>query len=110
MRTDGEATYYVIQHVWNGVGERWTDTGEGAGFLFDNLTYEQRRGQLGDYYRSLIDPQSAGSALWQRFGINGFEDKDDALRLLRELRALPDCPHTFRLVQRTMSRTQTVVA
>lgn len=110
MRTDGDVTFYVIQHVWNGVGEGWTETGDGAGFLFDGLSYEQRKGQLGDYYRALIKPHGALSDLWQRFGINGFEDKDDALRLLRELRALPNCPHRFRLVRRRIAREQTVVA
>lgn len=110
MRADGEVTFYVIQHVWNGVGENWAGTGDGAGFLFDGLSYEQSQGRLGDHYRSLIAPQSASSDLWQRYGINGFEEKDDALRLLRELRALPSCPHRFRLVRRTMTRKQEVIA
>lgn len=113
MRSDGEVTYFFVQHRWEGEGE-WT-TSDLGGFLFDGLSSEQVRGALGDRYRALMKPQTASSDLWQRYGIHGFLDEDDGREVLRELRALPKGTnrkrrHEFRLARRTITQETAVAA
>lgn len=104
MRCDGTAAYYLIQH--QDERERWVESAL-AHFLFDGLTYAQRCNR-GDKYRALLAPQSANSDLWQKFGINGFEVKEDADAALVEIKKLHP-KRAFRIVYRvSMQATQEV--
>jgi hypothetical protein len=111
MRVDGDVTYYAIEHhCGSWAKDSWVPSALDH-FLFANLTSDQKNGPIGNRYRSLLHPQSATSDLWQRYGINGFVDKDDGLRMLQELRALPwRDDYYFRLVKRTLTQETLVVA
>jgi hypothetical protein len=109
MRRDGSATYFKIEALlevcpgrpeWSGI-----DLGN---VLFADLSFEDKRGELGDRYREMLAPQQASSALWQRYGIHGFVEREDAEKVLRECRLRR--PGTeFRLVRRTITQETEVV-
>lgn len=107
MRSDGDVTYYKIQH--SHTDEAWVSSALDH-FLFKDLSRDEARGRVGDRYRELLAPQSASSDLWQRYGIHGFVEKDDGLRVLRELRALPGEQPEFRLVKRHIVQVTEAVA
>lgn len=100
MRRDGIASFFLIQHEDS--RNDWVESALDH-FLFDGLTWEEKRGPLGDHYRKLILPQSANCDLWQKFGLHGYvvrADADAMLAALKERR--PDKP--FRIVHRTISQ------
>lgn len=110
MRTDGDITYFLIQHRLPGE-QRWADSSLEA-MLFGNMSYEDRIGELGERRRALLAPQGAGSNLWQDFGIHGFERAFDAaavldellLRELRSTRGGRDKTVEFRLAKRSIKQ------
>lgn len=108
MRVDGVATYYVVQHL-SGPGDRreWVDTALDH-VLFRGLSFDQKRGRIGDRFRAIIRAQGPSTDLWQRYGIDGFEAREDADLALLTCRAKTDRLR-FRLVCRTMTRSDLVV-
>lgn len=105
MRTDGWATFYVVQHLGR---NDWCDT-DLSHVLFSPMSYAESTGPLGRRYRKVLEPQSACSALWQRFGIHGFVEHKDATKALRA--AVAADPQTrFRLVQRQIAQHTEVVS
>lgn len=114
MRIDGQVTYYKIQH-WSSMSGRPEDaTWVGSNLehmLFDKMPFEENCGPRGKgaRYRALLSPQSASSELWQRFGINGFVDVDDAMACL--LAVASERPGTpFRIVRQTVTQETCEVA
>jgi hypothetical protein len=99
--SDGNAEYFCIQHQWKRDG-RWADSNL-AGFLFEDLSYTEKRGEVGDRYRSLLAPQSASSDLWQKYGIHGFVNRTDAEAALDALNK-KRLEHKFRIVKRTLTQ------
>lgn len=79
MREDGIVSYYLIQHRQEDSKGRitWVESDLGH-LLFHKLSYNDRKGETGDFYRDLLKPQSATSVLWQRYGINGYEYLNEA--------------------------------
>lgn len=109
MRSDGEALYFFVQH-WGSSGgphKSWVASSLDH-LLFAGMTFEEKRGAKAGEYRELMKPQSASSDLWQRFGINGFVDEEDAFRALDALKERrPDM--RFRVVRRHITQTTEVV-
>lgn len=105
MRRDGTVMYFAVQHIDSSC--RWVESALDH-LLFKDLTYDQKKGPVGDAYRILLDPQSASSDLWQRYGIHGFVEVDDARRMLQAISERnPDM--TFRVVCRSITQATTVV-
>jgi hypothetical protein len=105
MTADGVATYYKVQHV--GQNGDWVGTALDE-CLFRGLTWSVRSGPKGDFYRELLEPQSATSDLWQNHGIHGFAEKVDAAMVLRAVkRENPEM--RLRLVCIRISQTTTAV-
>lgn len=98
MRSDGTITFWFIQFKAIKPEPEWL-TADLGHFLF---TDPRPTGEEVERLRALIEPQSASSDLWQRYGIHGFEEKDDALAVLRELRRRGQ--REFRLVRRTIEQ------
>lgn len=104
MRSDGTAAFYLIQHK---SGDKWVETALND-VLFTNLTYDERRGEIGDRYREIIKPQQATSDLWQKFGIHGFAELEDARAALTACREhVPD--YEFRSALRTITQKTEVI-
>lgn len=100
MRADGSVTYYLIQHRFN--VDHWVESSLDY-FLFNGLSFDDNRGEVGDRYRALTQPQSANSPLWQRFGIHGYIHLDDADATLQALRERhPE--DEFRVVRRSIAQ------
>jgi hypothetical protein len=105
LRADGAATFYFIQHRWQNEARDWT-TSNIESFLFQGLSYEEKRGEKGDHYRNLLDKQSASTDLWQKYGVHGFVELEDAIALFEALKA--EAPehqgkkHRFRIAKRTI--------
>jgi hypothetical protein len=113
MHLDGIETYLFVQHFFDAEGarERWATTSL-AHMLFDPLTYYEARGEIGNRYRALIEPQSASSPLWQRTGIHGYLANPDGYEAARQvLVALRERQprHRFRLARRTVSQTTVIL-
>lgn len=114
MRSDGAAIFYFVQHeqkAVNGTDSRrteWVESDLGH-FLFSGLQYTEKQGVIGDAYRALMAPQEASSPLWQKFGIHGYTEKEDAFKVLEAVRERnPD--RKFRVVKRTiMQQTEVMV-
>lgn len=103
MREDSTVAFYLVQHVSGNTG-RWTTSALGE-FLFRGLTYDQKRGKLGDEYRKLIDPINE---CWQRHGIHGFLLEREAIAAHIAVTARhPD--RSFRVVRRIQTRATEVV-
>lgn len=100
MRKDGEFMWYRVEHRWKRIGLSWANTGNGARFLFEGLTFEEARGEKGDKYRALIKPTHD---CWQRIGVTGFLFQSDAEKLALEL-ALVQPEHAFRVTRRTVTQ------
>jgi len=83
LRADGAVTYYFIQHI-NQLASGWSGTALDY-FLFEGMSFEEKGGELASYYRNLISKQGASTPLWQKFGINGFVDLEDAKETLKAL-------------------------
>jgi hypothetical protein len=114
MRNDGEVSYYFCQHWQEWQEPNSTNSGEWvksslSDWLFDSLTYEEAKGEVGRRYSNLLRPQSASSDLWQKYGIHGFVNFRDAANMLDALRKRnPD--HKFRIVRREIKQKTEVVA
>lgn len=110
MRADGEVTYFFIQHETRPRNSKYTEWVESAldQFLFHDLSYSDRRGDLGDHYRALMDPQSASSDLWQKYGIHGYVNRADACAILKALND-KGLDRRFRIVRRTVIQKTEVV-
>lgn len=107
MRSDGEVTYYFIQHGADGRRGSWVSSSLDH-LLFGDMTAEEKRGGQAARYRELTRPESASSDLWQRYGINGFVDPDDAFAVLTALQERkPDM--RFRVAKRHIIQTTTAV-
>jgi hypothetical protein len=106
MRADGEYTFFRVQHEES--SGRWVDSALDH-LLFKGLPRAQAKGRTGDYYRALLRPYGASSALWQATGLNGFERIEDARPVLVAVRGEnPD--RRFRLVKITQTKATEVVA
>lgn len=104
MRRDGGATFYLVQHQ-DALGE-WHQSALDH-FLFDGLNYDTGRA-LGEEYRTLLRLAGPGTALWQRFGIVGYEHVADASAACSAVRQRhPD--RLFRVVRRSITQHTEVV-
>jgi hypothetical protein len=102
MRSDGAVVFFLCQH-WQTGNARWVETAL-SHVLFDKLTYQDSNGVVGDRYRELLHPQSASSDLWQKYGIQGYANREDAEEMLTALRnQRPEM--TFRIVKRHIMQT-----
>jgi hypothetical protein len=111
LRNDGEVTYYLCQHWQEPYGKvpgQWTESAL-EHFLFETLSYREAQGEVGDHYRELLDPQSASSDLWQKYGIHGFVVFRDAVNMLDAL-GERNPGRRFRIVRRTVSQKTEAVA
>ena len=106
MRADGSAAFFFIQHKEKSSG-RWVASALDI-FLFDKMSHADKIGEKGDRYSALMDPQSASSALWQKFGIHGFEKMADARACLDAVR-IENPDREFRLVVRAIVQHTEVV-
>jgi hypothetical protein len=108
MRSDGTPVFYLVQHWDERNTQSWVESALDH-FLFADLTYDEKRGDVGDCYRRLLEPQNASTDLWQRYGIHGFERRGDAMAALRAVADRhPD--RRFRLVMRVVSQRTRVIA
>jgi hypothetical protein len=105
MFQDGIATFYIIEHQQSN-GD-WCGS-ELSHFLFDGLPYMDKMGELGNHYRKLLEPQSASSSLWQKFGLHGYTVRAEAAAMLAAVGARHP-GRAFRLVQRTVSQESKVL-
>jgi hypothetical protein len=114
MRSDGAATFYLIQHeqkAVNGTHPTRTEwvTSNLETFLFWDLPYGEVQGEVGNHYRELLRPQSANSDLWQKYGINGFVELADAEKAFFAVRNR-NKDRRFRIIKRTiMQQTEVLV-
>lgn len=106
MWTDGIADYYRVQHR-DSTG-LWCDTDIGH-ILFRDMTYTQKRSPLAECFREVLAKEGASTDLWQRYGLYGFEHREDAQVALGYCRAHAGSM-VFRLVRRIMTRQQEVIA
>jgi hypothetical protein len=110
MRRDGTATYYIIEAVLEACPGRPEWSGINLGnVLFEGLSSDDKRGPVGERLRAMLAPQQASSDLWQRYGIHGFTEIEDAKKVLAECR-MRRWRTPFRLVQRSVTRESEVVA
>jgi hypothetical protein len=107
MRSDGDVTFFFVQHFQERNGRGWVASSLDH-LLFTGMTFDERRGGRADRYRELMQPQMASSDLWQRYGINGYVNPDDAFAVLDALRERrPDM--RFRVVKRRITQTTTAI-
>lgn len=104
MRSDGVVAYYKVQHVGQ---HGWCGTALDH-VLFGHLSWDDKQGEKGDRYRELLEPQSASSDLWQRYGVFGFTDHSDAWRAQHACR-VENPEMEFRIVHITASQSTVVL-
>jgi hypothetical protein len=99
MSHDGTFVFYVIQFR-SDANVRWHDL-DASTILFAGLSYAERRGPLGERYRSLLDPLNE---CWQRSGKRGYDRLPDARATLAALRERSSTDYDYRIVRRVISQ------
>lgn len=105
MRSDGIVSFFFIEHE-DSKGQ-WT-TSALDHFLFDELPFDDKRGEVGDRYRALLEPQTASSNLWQKFGIHGYKRLPDAIATMKAMSERHP-GRKFRIAGRTISQITEVI-
>lgn len=111
MRQDGHAIYYTIEHFGHPGGnphhQGWVGTSLGH-MMFDGLSFQEKRGEQAAKWRKLIERQGASTDLWQRYGISGYANLDDAKAMIDVLRERRPAER-FRIVRRQVAQLTEVV-
>lgn len=111
LRTDGDYTIYVLQHLYESKGE-WAQSGDASGFLA-NIPAKDRHltSDAGQYAGSKypFNHFTASNDVWQKTGIMGTFSKKAAEDFMVEV-AKANPKHTFRVAKITISQTTEQVA
>jgi hypothetical protein len=106
MRSDGDVTYFVVQHLDG--RDNWVGTALDE-VLFGHLTWDEKGSAKAKRYRALIDPQEASCHIWQKYGIHGFAEEADALAAMQACSS--EHPHKqFRTARRRITQVTEVVS